>query len=402
MKIVEKIPLQKKFSQGDLFLNALADAYRLQESIISTTELAIISTNTEGVITSFNRAAEKLTGYSGEEMIAKRTPLGLFDNLQLIQRAGELSAEVGFEIEPSLDAFTIIPKVKRLPDRHEWIFIRKDGKRFPVLLSVTGLWDDRDQLIGFAAIAMDITERKKADEELLRSKQYLESLTLNLQEQNKHLDEFAHVISHNLRSPVANIKGLISLLDAKSTLTDYQQIFEKLQKVASNLSETMDELMETIKVKKEVNLERSEVRFKEMFDKVVQSLEGDLIHCEAQITFDFSEAPILYYSKAYLESILQNLLSNAVKYRAYDRKPHIHASTSIERDAIVLRVQDNGQGIDMARHGNKLFGLHKTFHEHKDAKGVGLFLVKNQVEALGGTITAESEPGVGTTFIVIF
>jgi signal transduction histidine kinase len=260
--------------------------------------------------------------------------------------------------------------------------------------------DVKNQLI--YASAVDITERKKSEEELLRSKQNLEAIALKLQEQNRQLDEFAHIISHNLRSPVGNIKALIGLLDHNSSVADYQQICEKLKNVAHNLGETMNELMETLKVKKETTIDRVEIRFKEIFDKVIQSLEGELIQCEAQVTFDFNQAPIINYSRPYLESIFQNLLSNAIKYRSPKRKPKVQVTTSKSDKSIILRVSDNGLGIDMEKYGDKLFGLHKTFHEHKDARGVGLFLVKTQIEVLGGSIAAESKLNEGTTFIIQF
>jgi len=195
---------------------------------------------------------------------------------------------------------------------------------------------------------------------------------------------------------------LIGLLDQNSTVTDYRHIYEKLDNVANNLGETMNELMETLKVKKETNVERVEIRFKEIFDKVIQSLEGELIQCEAQVTFDFNRAPSITYSRPYLESIFQNLLSNAMKYRSPKRKPKIQVETLQSGNSTVLRVSDNGIGIDMEKFGDKLFGLHKTFHEHKDARGVGLFLVKTQIEVLGGSITAESKLDEGTTFIITF
>ncbi|HEX6222882.1 MAG TPA: PAS domain S-box protein, partial [Chryseolinea sp.] len=274
----------------------------------------------------------------------------------------------------------------------------KDGSYRWLLWSSAS--DVKNQLI--YASAIDITERKKSEDELLRSKQHLEALAVKLQEKNRQLDEFAHIISHNLRSPVGNIKALIGLLDGSSTLLDYQQIFEKIRTVSSNLGDTMNELMETLKVKTDTDIPRVEIRFKEVFDKVVQSLEGELIQRSASISFDFNDAPKLYYSKAYLESIFQNLLSNALKYSSTKRKPEIKVTTTTVDSGVELRVQDNGLGIDLAKHGSKLFGLHKTFHEHKDAKGVGLFLVKTQVEALGGSITAESELDEGTTFIIRF
>jgi signal transduction histidine kinase len=103
-----------------------------------------------------------------------------------------------------------------------------------------------------------------------------------------------------------------------------------------------------------------------------------------------------------MESIPQNLISNAIKYRSQKRIPEIFISTDLIKTGIELRVQDNGLGIDLQKFGNKLFGLHKTFHENSEARGVGLFLTKTQIEALGGSITAESEVDKGTTFIIQF
>ena len=173
---MEKIPLKKKPGKEEIFLNALAEAYRLQESIISTTELSIISTTPEGLITSFNKAAEKLTGYTSEEMIGKASPIVLHDKIELIERAEALSSELGIEVEPTFDVFKQTVKTKKVSDRREWTYIRKDGTRFPVLLSITPLWDDNQKLIGYAAIASDITESKVAEQKLRNSEAHLQAL----------------------------------------------------------------------------------------------------------------------------------------------------------------------------------------------------------------------------------
>jgi signal transduction histidine kinase len=178
-------------------------------------------------------------------------------------------------------------------------------------------------------------------------------------------------------------------------------IFEKLKNVSKNLGETMNDLMDTMKVKANTNIEKVDIRFKEVLDKVVQTLEGDLILAEASVTYNFKAASIVY-PKAYVESIFQNLLTNALKYRAVDRKPIIHFESIAVENTIELKVSDNGMGIDMERFGDKLFGLHKTFHTNQEARGVGLFLIKTQIETLGGSITAESKVDEGTTFIIRF
>jgi signal transduction histidine kinase len=108
----------------------------------------------------------------------------------------------------------------------------------------------------------------------------------------------------------------------------------------------------------------------------------------------------IFSDKAYLDSILLNLITNAIKYRKKEHAPVIHISAKAEGENIVLRVIDNGSGIDLKKHGHQLFGMFKTFHGNREARGIGLFLIKNQIEAMGGSITVQSAPGEGTSFSI--
>lgn len=301
------------------------------------------------------------------------------------------------DVESTREALRYISKARKV-HTFENRFACNDGTHRWLLW---GCASDPETRMIYAS-AVDISARKQSEENILDSKSNLESLTLQLQEQNRRLDEFAHIISHNLRAPVNNIQALINLLDTNSDITDYKLIFDKLKNVSKNLSETMNELMDTLKAKTQPHVDLTEIRFKEVLDKVVQSLEGELIVAEASVTFDFNEAPVIHYSKPYLESIFQNLLTNAIKYRSEDRKPKIHFKSSRNHHHLELEVSDNGQGIDMERFGDKLFGLHKTFHDHKEARGVGLFLIRTQIEAMGGSISVASEVDRGTTFRIRF
>jgi PAS domain S-box-containing protein len=359
-----------------------------------------MSTTPEGIITRLNTAAEKLLGYSAKDYVGKPW-LHFHDSPELLKKAEEARQISGTKMEPTFEVIVSDALRQKSGAHPDWTLIRKDGSRIPVSLAMIPLHSENNQLSGFAGIITDLTDQQML-KNILDSKSDLESLTLQLQEQNRRLDEFAHIISHNLRAPVNNIQALINLLNNNSEIADYKLIFDKLKNVSKNLSETMNELMDTLKAKTEPQVDVTEIRFKEVLDKVVQSLEGELIVAEASVTFDFNEAPLILYSKPYLESIFQNLLTNAIKYRSPQRKATIHFKTFMRDNHLELQVSDNGQGIDLDRFGDKLFGLHKTFHEHKEARGVGLFLIKTQVEAMGGSISVKSEVDKGTTFTIRF
>lgn len=335
----------------------------------------------DGYFKKLNPSWEKALGWSAEELMHK--PFIEFVHPD--------------DVEPTLKATSTL-RDGQLVSTFENRYKHKDGS-YRWLLWTSAPDAELQQIY---AQAVDITDRKRAEEELIRSKTNVEIAVTELQEQNRQLDEFAHIISHNLRSPVGNIKALIGLLNEQSPIEEYQLIFDKLRNVANNLGETMNELMETLKAKKNKDIEIVPIRFKDMLDKVLQSLEGDLISHEATVTYDFNAAPQVEYSRAYLESILQNLISNAIKYRSTKRKPYIHVTSVMSKNRIQLRVHDNGLGIDLIKFGDKIFGLHKTFHQNKEARGVGLFLTKTQIEAMGGSISIESEVDKGTTFIITF
>jgi CHASE3 domain sensor protein/two-component sensor histidine kinase len=222
-----------------------------------------------------------------------------------------------------------------------------------------------------------------------------------LNSQNKQLDDFAHLTSHNIRSPAINIFSLISLINEKSTIEDYKFIFEKLTKVSRNLNETLNELIEVLHVKNNSDIEKQELAFQEVYDKVKESLQGEILLNSAKISTSFTH-PVIEYPKAYLESIFHNLLSNAIKYKSPERPLSIYVETEKVNGRIQLKVTDNGLGIDLHKYGKLVFGLRKTFHRTENSKGIGLFMTKTQIEALGGEILVESEVNKGSTFKVTF
>ncbi len=244
-------------------------------------------------------------------------------------------------------------------------------------------------------MGLDVKEIEKAKSEL-------EVLANQLQRQNTRLLNFSQITSHNLRSPVSNLNSLLQFYKESTRHEDREMLLGKFETVIRHLTSTLNDLTEALKIQEDVSKDSELVTFKQIFDKTMESLSGHVMETRAVVTSDFSKAESFEYPKSYLESIVLNLFSNALKYRSPDRKPQIHFETVDIGDKVILTVRDNGIGIDLEKHRNKLFGLNTTFHNHPESKGVGLYITKTQVEAMGGEISAESTVNEGTTFKVVF
>ncbi|HEX5168224.1 MAG TPA: CHASE3 domain-containing protein [Cyclobacteriaceae bacterium] len=236
---------------------------------------------------------------------------------------------------------------------------------------------------------------------LLENKKVQEQLIDELTNQNKQLDDFTHIITHNIRGPANNIVALVGMVDNNSPISEVQLIFSKLEKVSKNLIDTLNDLLDMLNVKS-TTPEKVELNFEQVLLKERDNVQGEISKTNAQLMYDFTDAPSIEYSKVYLESIFHNLIGNALKYRSPERNPIIQIKTERREGHIFLYVSDNGVGIDMSRYGEKLFGLRRTFHNHPEARGIGLFMTKTQIESLGGKITAQSVVDKGTTFTVRF
>lgn len=238
--------------------------------------------------------------------------------------------------------------------------------------------------------------------EISEGKENTEALAIKLMKQNQQLLDFAHITSHNLRAPASNLFSLLYLYKKADTLEEREALFARVESVATHFSEILNDLMNAIQIKEEGIKNLEPIKFIEVLNKNKEILSGIIMENKASITYDFSKTPFIQYNRYYLESIFLNLISNAIKYRSPDRNPEIHIHTEIDKGNIVLNFRDNGLGIDLKKHGERLFGLRKTFHRNKEARGVGLFITKTQVESMGGTINVISEVNKGSIFYINF
>jgi signal transduction histidine kinase len=215
---------------------------------------------------------------------------------------------------------------------------------------------------------------------------------------NNELQQFSHTVSHNLRGPVASILGLISLAENQTGLT-VDPIFEHLKKSAKILDATIRDLGRIVDIRNDIHRIRQNVTVSELIEEIVTPFQKEIAERTVRIEYNIASG-VFYTVKPMLASILHNLLSNSLKYFAIDRQPVIQISTTETKEQFQLTVRDNGIGIDLDQFGNDLFKLYKRFNNHTEGRGIGLYLIKLQVESLGGTIDIDSKLNSFTEFTI--
>jgi PAS domain S-box-containing protein len=495
----------------------------LQGILNAGSQISIISTDVDGIISHFSRGSENLLGYKAEEVVGKANPAIFHLKEEIDLRGKQLTARLGKEVA-GFDVFVEMAK-KGKHDTREWTYRKKDGSTFPVQLVVTSITDESDKIVGFLGIATDISQMKKARLALAESEErwqfalegagdgawdwdltkgsifispkskkmlgyashevrnapegweklihaddvptYQKNLNQHLQgkaeiysteyrvlckngeykwvldrgkvtrrdedgrplriigthsdisqakekeealkstigiigEQNRRLLNFAHIVSHNLRSHSGNFEMMFEMLDETKDTDEQKEILTHIRTISEKLSETIHHLNEVVMVQTSINLQRQNINLHHYVEKTREVLTANISSKSAHIVNNIPRDIAINYNAAYMESILLNLLSNAVKYSHPDRSPEVRITAYCEKNHTVLEVADNGLGINLHRHRDKLFGMYKTFHANKDAKGIGLFITRNQIEAMGGKIEVESEENKGSVFKVYF
>lgn len=355
--------------------DALTRNTELMRLFFDTIDMGYAAMEKNGKVNFLNRKAEKMIGH----------PVAMGSNI--------------FEEFPRLSGTVFFARLQEC-------ILQQASQSFGIYFPGVDKWYDflltPMQDGGISVFMRDITDSRKMQKDLRKANDQLSNLNKNLLNQNKQLEDFAHITSHNLRAPIANLKALMQMHNEAIAQQERDLYLGMVHEVIKKIDETLNDLVEVVQIRKDVNVEREKLLFSERLQKVRDVLLVDIETSNIQITYNFGEEPVIEYPRVYLDSILQNFITNAIRYRSSERTPAVHLQTWKENENIILSVQDNGVGIDMERFGHKLFGFRKTFHKNKDAKGIGLFITKTQVEAMGGSIRAESHPGEGTKFIITF
>ncbi|MGY0393239.1 PAS domain S-box protein [Bizionia sp. KMM 8389] len=274
-------------------------------------------------------------------------------------------------------------------------YISKQGEVIWTQLSSSIVRDDDKTPLHIVAQINDVTDIKETSK---RVNELLETT----EDQNKRLLNFAHIVSHNLRSHYGNLDMLLDIMKMDLPETTDNDIFPLIKQAVTHLGETVSNLNEVAAINIQKDLDTVPLNLLKSFEGALSSISALVIESKTTTRINIDPDHYIVGLPAYLDSIILNFLTNAIKYKKQNEPAKIEVDTEVVNDFIILKIKDYGQGIDLKKHGEKMFGMYKTFHKHKDSRGLGLFITKNQIEAIGGKIEVKSTVNEGTTFYIYF
>jgi PAS domain S-box-containing protein len=339
----------------------------------------------DGSLRDANESFYKMLGYTRDELLQK--------SFQDITHPDDLEKDV--MLVQSMLRKEI--KTYQLEKR----YIHKNGHYVWALLSVSLVWNSNDEPQFFVSQVQEITELKKLNKWLEDRNVELLKTQAALKRKIGQLKDFAGIITHDVRGPAGNIKRMLELYETSPEEETRNTAFNYLKKISSDLTGNLNELIHVLQIHLEKDIPYSECDLSTITDSVCLQLQNPITQKHAEITTDF-KVPVISYPKVYLQSILYNLISNSLKYTREGVVPVIVVRSYTKDGSTYLAVSDNGLGLDLKKYGKLLFQFQKSFHPGYESKGIGLYLIRNQVEDLGGSITAASEENNGSTFTVRF
>lgn len=343
--------------------------------VASETTDTILIANAEGLTIWANEAYKKLTGLSSEEIIGRKP--------------GYLSKGPETDVETT-------NRMREAIKNKEGISLsilnyNKKKEKYWFELNITPVFDKHGNCTKFVGVGRDITAKKEKELELNRV------LEVTSQQNNK-LFNFAHIVSHNIRSHTSNLAMVLDIMESTEDKDEKLSFVEMLKEGTDKLLETIEYLNEIITIQENTNIKKEKIGLKEEIEKIKKSLSSKIFKSQLKIIHSIPEELTVNVVPTYLDSILLNLLTNVIKYRSKDREAILEIDYEIDSDYTIINFKDNGLGINLNKNRHKIFGMYKTFHGNEDARGIGLFIVKNQIEAMNGKIEVESEEGKGSLF----
>ncbi|MEY2902266.1 MAG: hypothetical protein RLY89_1372, partial [Bacteroidota bacterium] len=350
---------------------------KLSQAIEQSSASVVIS-DFEGKIEYVNPAFCNLTGYSIDEAIGQNPR---------ILKTGRTSD------------FEYLQLWQTLVDKKTWhgefCNKKKNGELYWEYAVISPIVNQNGEVTNYVAVKENITERKRLQDEQ-------QKLTVDLLQRNKDLEQFSYMLSHNIRGPLTNILGLIAAIKSGLIKSEEGIIVEGISKSADSMDQVIKDVTEILQVRKYSIESKEDLDLSLVFDVVQNNLSNLISEKGAVIESDFSKANYLFNIKTYLENIFYHLILNGLKFSKPGQSPLIKVWSELNliNNTCLIHVRDEGIGIDLSKHSDHLFRLYKKLNLNIEGRGVGLFMVKTQIEFMGGDIQVYSEPGSWTEFII--
>ena len=381
---------------------ALLKAGALQSAIFNSANFSSIATDAKGVIQIFNVGAERMLGYAAADVMNKITPADISDPQEIILRANALSVEFATPIAPGFEAL-VFKASRGIEDIYELTYFRKDGSRFPAVVSVTALRDAQDAIIGYLLIGTDNTARKHVDTERKRLEQVLLEKNVELQRANLAKSDFLSSMSHELRSPLNAILGFAQLMeiDASTSNPSQKASVDQILHAGWYLLELINGILDLAQIESgKLSLSPERVSLPEVMLECQAMIEPQCQTRRIRMSFcEFDVPCFVHADRTRLKQVVINLLSNAVKYNRVGGSVTVECSTSTP-ERVRISVMDTGAGLT----SDKLAQLFEPFNRlgqetgAEEGTGIGLVVSKRLVELMGGAIGVESTVGAGSVF----
>lgn len=388
--------LKAAMHQLEISKEALVDALSYQKAILENAGAIIIATDEKGIIKLFNPQAVKNLGYDESEIINKKTPLIFHNNKETEKKRNELFKEFGITIRNDFDV--LVEKAKRnLPDEEQYTYIRKDGSTFPVLLTITAIWNHAREITGFMGIAIDISDRIKAEKKLQ------ESLKKEI-ELNELKSRFVSMASHEFRTPLSTVLSSAYLLEKYTTTEDQPKRERHIQRIISSinmLTDTLNDFLSLGKIEEgKIHIRYSEFNICETVTETIEELKSTLKKGQ-HISYRHSGDQVGSLDVSLLKHIIMNLVSNASKFSGESKLIEINTSQAYNK--ITFAIKDHGIGISVK---DQMHLMERFFRGANAANiegtGLGLHIVSKYAELMNGTVECKSELEKGTEFIITF
>lgn len=357
--------------------NNFSDTYNSFEKIFNNTYNGIVILTLDGDWIKVNDSICELFGYTRHELFNMD-----IQNIVFREDLGVHSTKYEQLMHQKINRYRVSQR-----------YFHKDGSIIWVLISVSLICNTDGSPSQMIWQFSDVTSRKLNQDKL--------KLMLGVvREQNERLTAFADIVTHNLRSHSGNLATIKDFIEEENSWLAENENFVLLSKAIENLEETVSHLTEVAKTKQVDNNEMETLSLFHYVEKAIYTVTALAKNSKTTIVNKIDEEVLIKGIPAYLDSIVLNFITNAVKYKSDLRLPKIKITADVKESFVILKIADNGIGIDLEKYGKKLFHMYKTFHTNKDAIGIGLFITKNHIESMGGKVEVVSEVGKGTEFSV--